>query len=73
MGEPKMFEATWNNNRFQIVEDLPEVGWYLYVYDKDERCLADHLQNDLPTIIEFAEEEYGIPQSEWQESNEKMV
>jgi len=39
---------------------LPDVGWYLKVFDKNMNCIADHLQNDLDTIIEFGLEEYGL-------------
>ena len=66
----KKFEARWENQKFVIEEDLPEVGWYLYVYDNDDKCIADHLQDNLTTIIEFAKEEFRIPKSEWREVNE---
>ncbi|WP_338237894.1 hypothetical protein [Persicobacter diffluens] len=64
----KILECKFGDKRFKIEEDLPEVGWYLYVYDLNDKCVADHLQDDLETIIDFAFEEYQIPKTNWIES-----
>ncbi|PID92933.1 MAG: hypothetical protein CSA94_02645 [Bacteroidetes bacterium] len=48
----KILECKFGDRRFKIEEDLPDVGFYLYVYDPKGNCIADHLQNDLKTIIE---------------------
>ena len=53
--------------RFEIVEDNPDVGFYLYVYDGD-KCIADHLQNDEATCEQVAFEEYGVELSCWRET-----
>jgi len=53
-----------NNLTFEIVEDLPEVGFYLYVYDNNN-CLEDHLQDTEQISKEFALEEYGVPLDSW--------
>lgn len=59
-----MKTAQKNQLRLEIVEDNPEVGFYLYVYDGD-RCIADHLQNDEETCKQIAFEEYGVELSCW--------
>lgn len=61
----KILECKFGDKRFKIEEDLPDVGWYLYVYDLNGKCTADHLQDDFETIIDFAFEEYQIPKTNW--------
>jgi hypothetical protein len=61
-----MKTAEHNRLRFEIVEDNPEVGFYLYVYD-GEKCIADHLQNDEETCMQLAFEDYGVDRSVWRE------
>ena len=58
--------AEHNLLRFEIVQDNPDVGFYLYVYDGN-RCIADYLQNDEEMCKLFAYEEYGVEPSLWQE------
>jgi hypothetical protein len=60
-----MLTALHNGNRFEIVQDEPEVGVYLYVYD-NRQCVRDILQNDVETCIEIAFEDYGVPKDVWQ-------
>ena len=48
--------------------DLPEVGVYLYIYD-GELCVRDDLQNDLQTCKVIAFEDYGVPLTEWVDTN----
>jgi len=64
----KILECKFGDKRFKIEEDLPNVGWYLYVYDLSGKCIADHLQDDFETIIDFAFEEYQIPKTNWVDS-----
>lgn len=64
----KILECKFGDKRFKIEEDLPDVGWYLYVYDLNGKCIADHLQDDFETIIDFAFEEYQIPKTNWIDS-----
>ncbi len=61
----KILECKFGNKRFKIVEDLPDVGWHLQVYDLSNKCIADHLQDDLEKIIDFALDEYQIPKTNW--------
>ncbi len=61
----KILECKFGDKRFKIEEDLPNVGFYLYVYDLKGNCIADYLQNDLKTTIDFAFEKYQIPKSHW--------
>jgi hypothetical protein len=51
---------------FRIEEDNPEVGWYLYVF-KNNKCIADYLQDTLEQTKEFAKEKYNVPYNSWEE------
>lgn len=53
--------------RFEIEEDLPEVGFYLYVFDKNDICIADYLQETEKATKDFAFEKYGVPINTWPE------
>lgn len=64
----KVLECKSRDKRFRIEEDLPDVGWNLYVYDLNGKCIADHLQDNLETILDFAFEEYQIPKTNWIDS-----
>ncbi len=64
----KTLECKFGDKRFKIEEDLPNIGCYLYVYDQKAKCIADHLQDDLKTIIDFAFKEYQIPKNHWVDS-----
>lgn len=59
-----MLTAHYGGTKFEIVQDEPEVGVYLYVYD-DGRCIRDELQNDVETCKEIAFEDYGVPKEIW--------
>lgn len=59
------FVALHKNIRFEIEQDAPEVGFYIYIFDETGKCIRDYLQNDLETTMEFALEEFGVPTSAW--------
>jgi hypothetical protein len=61
----KILQCKYKDNFFEIVEDLPNVGWYLRIFNKDMKCIADHLQNDFDSVTDFAFEEYGISKNSW--------
>ncbi len=65
----KKLSAIFKDRQFLIEEDLPEIGWYLYVYEKGE-CIRDHLQADLDTVLGQANEDYGVPFNQWVEQND---
>ena len=47
--------------RFVIIKkDLPEVGIYLYLYDKNQKCIMDYLQDSLEYAIDFMRSDLGI-------------
>lgn len=60
----RIFEAKYKELFFKIEEDYPEVGFYLYVYEKDE-CIYDYLQDTLEDCMKFALEEFGVPLNSW--------
>ncbi len=62
--ESIMLEATHKNYRFRIEEDLPDIGFYLYVFQNDN-CIYDSLQDDLETLKEIANEKFNCPLDEW--------
>ena len=65
----KKMKAIYNNMRFIIKNDFPEIGAYLYVFEKG-KCIADYLQDDSLSCKEVALEEYGVPMDIWQESED---
>ncbi|MHA7877299.1 MAG: hypothetical protein ACX93T_00015 [Bacteroidota bacterium] len=54
-------------NTLRIKEDLPDVGFYLYCFDKDSRYVRNYLQDTLQACKEEALEIYGVPMDAWQE------
>jgi len=59
--------SEYNNLTFKIVEDIPEVGFYLYVYDSLNNCINDYLQDTELLTKEFAFKEFGVPLHSWTE------
>ena len=66
----KKFETHIGNQRFVLEEDLPEVGWYIYIFDKNGNCVGDHLQDDYAMATTFALEEYKIEEDKWRLVND---
>ena len=56
--------AEYNNLTFVIEEDLPEVGFYLYVYENG-KCINDFLQDSLEECKDFALQEFNVPKNSW--------
>ena len=61
--------AEHNNKRFEIIEDLPEVGFYLLVFDNQNNCLFDFLQDTEKMAKEFALEKFQVPINSWINTN----
>ena len=57
--------TAWDNKTFQIKEDLPDVGVYLYCYENNF-CFADYLQNTIEDCKEYAFQEFGVPLDSWE-------
>jgi len=66
----KKFEAYIGKQRFILEEDLPEVGWYIYVFDNNGNCIGDHLQDNYDMAIAFTSEEYKIDKDNWRLIND---
>lgn len=64
--ETKTLQVNYKGKQYKIEEDLPEVGFYLYVYENG-KCIRDFLQNDIATCKQVAFEEYEVPINDWQE------
>ena len=60
----KLLEAEHNKKKFIIEEDLPGVGFYLYVYE-DGKCTRDYLQDAISICKKVAFENYGVPYNRW--------
>ena len=56
----RKYKAEFTGKIFMIEQDLPEVGWYLYVYE-DGRNTYDYLQDTLEIAMSQAEEDFGVP------------
>ena len=52
--------ASNNYGRVEIVSDYPDLGYYVYVFDANQNCIQDYLQDTLKDAIEFASEDLGI-------------
>jgi hypothetical protein len=61
--------SKFNDQTFEIINDLPEVGFYLYIYDRQNKCTDDYLQDTLEAIKEFAFEKYSVPLNSWTINN----
>jgi hypothetical protein len=61
--------AKYNKQIFEIIEDLPEVGFYIYVYDSDGNNTHDYLQVDLESAKRFALEAFAVPLEAWEEES----
>jgi len=59
-----MLESKYGDRKYVIEEDLPEIGFYLYVYEGED-CIMDYLQDSIELCKEFAEEEFGVPTCSW--------
>jgi hypothetical protein len=68
----RKFEVEHNGLMFQIEEDFPEVGVYLYVYQNEE-CIKDFLQNSIDVCKRLALEDYGVPLEKWFEKGDSKV
>jgi hypothetical protein len=64
-----MEQTAYNNLRFVIEEDLPGVGFYLYVYDNHNTCIEDYLQDSVVSIKQLALEKFGVPINSWKLQN----
>ena len=62
----KIFKTEHDGLTFKIEEDFPEVGVYLYVYEK-EKCIKDFLQNTILDCKQVAFEKYRVPMDKWEE------
>ncbi|MEE9327869.1 MAG: hypothetical protein V3U71_11305 [Cocleimonas sp.] len=61
--------SDFENKKFVIEEDFPEVGVYLLVYDEG-RCIYDCLQDNIEACKAVAFEEYNVPLDAWNISTE---
>ena len=60
----KVFKAEHEGLRFEIEEDLPLVGAYLYVFE-GEKVLYDFLQSSIDVCKNQALEDFGVPLDAW--------
>ena len=58
-------KATHDEKTFEIIEDLPDIGWYVYAYDSSGHNTHDYLQDDLEMAKRCAFEEFGVPYNAW--------
>ena len=64
--------AEHNGILARIRQDLPDVGWYLYVTLPTGES-RDHLQDKKEIAISQAEEDYGIPCTAWHATEEIYI
>ncbi len=67
IGEQKIFRewrAKWGKRSFVIEEDLPDIGFYLYVFENDD-CLFDYLQDTFEIVVDQAWRQFRVPKDSW--------
>ena len=57
--------SKYNNQIFKIEKDNPEIGFYLFVFNDNNECTHDYLQDTEQMTKEFAFEEFGVPLDSW--------
>lgn len=57
--------ANHDKKTFEIVDDLPDIGWYVYAYDSSGKNTHDYLQDDLDMAMSCAFHEFGVPYNAW--------
>ena len=62
----RKYIAIYNGKKFIIEEDIPDVGAYLYVYEKD-KCIYDYLQDNIVNCQKLAFENFEVPLDSWTE------
>jgi hypothetical protein len=62
----KKLETKYGKYHFKIEEDYPEVGAYLYVFNKQGKCVRDDLQDNVKHCKEIAFEYYSVPEESWE-------
>jgi hypothetical protein len=55
---------TDSGREFIIQQDLPEIGWYLYVYENG-KCTKDYLQDNQEMAMKQAKDDFGIQKEQW--------
>jgi hypothetical protein len=68
----KKYKSEFEKFRATIEEDLPDIGWQLYVFH-DEIDIYDNVQDTLKICQEEAFEEFGIPLDSWVEVEEELI
>lgn len=55
------------NIKLLLEEDIPEVGWYLIIFDNPESDIsnADYLYESEGLAFKSAEKKFGIKKSQW--------
>lgn len=62
--------AKHNGLTYEIVDDLPDIGWYVYAYDSEGKNTHDYLQDDLNMAKRCARSEFGVPFDAWTTNDE---
>ncbi|MCP5362261.1 MAG: hypothetical protein H6908_06495 [Hyphomicrobiales bacterium] len=63
---PKYLRCVIEHEQFtNIIDNTPLEGFYLYVYDKDEKNTHDYLQDTFQFAVEQASEDFGVPETAW--------
>jgi len=61
----KKLVAEHNDIKILIEEDYPEVGVYMYFYNKEGVCFRDDLQNNIQICKEIAYREFDVSLDKW--------
>ena len=64
--EAKKYVVHHEGCRYEIIEDLHGLGWYVWRYENSDISTHDYLQDTLEWAIDFAEEIFGVPKELWE-------
>ena len=62
----KKLKAKYGKIEAIIEEDLPHVGFYLFIYEYG-KGICDYLQDSVEICKEQSFEEFGVPSDSWEE------
>lgn len=57
-------KVRFGNYTFILEQDLPHIGWYIYVYD-GKKCIYDNLQDNRDIAIDVLFQEFNCPRDLW--------
>lgn len=61
----RKYIAKYKGLKYVIEENAPEVGFFIYVFDDQEKCIDDFPMENLEEAKAFALQMFGVPAEIW--------